>query len=239
MPSNKRYRILSTKDVASALTVMAAEQHIDITTKSFIHIQPLVTDALLQRIHQLFQEKARVIFTSANAVNSIKMPDAHSPGWEIYCLEGATQDAVKTSGMHYRIVATASNAAALADKIIEEGNTTALIFFCGNKRRDELPMMLRQHNISVEEIIVYETTETPALTGNDYDGIFFLSPSAVQSFFTVNHLLQHTICFAIGNTTANTLKAYTDNKIIISTGQSMADMVQTAIFYFNNINCNE
>ncbi|MCF6406087.1 uroporphyrinogen-III synthase [Chitinophaga filiformis] len=268
MPSNKRYRILSTKAVDQALIAIAAEQNIDIEAKGFISIQPLVTDNLKQRIHQLFQEKATVIFTSVNAVQALHdhylYPDGKyyygtwtafpptvtdeafeafkkggffSPGWNVYCLEGATQEALKQQhGIRHTIAGTAANAAALAEEIIKNEEKGPLVFFCGDRRRDELPDLLRQHNISLEELIVYETTETPALTGQEYDGILFLSPSAVESFFSVNSLPQHTVCFSIGPTTARALQAYTGNKIITSTSPGMEQLVLTTILYFNNIN---
>ncbi|SHL90768.1 uroporphyrinogen-III synthase [Chitinophaga sp. CF418] len=269
MPSNKRYRILSTKAVDQALVTMAAEQNIDIVAKAFISIQPLITDSLKQRIHQLFQEKVTVIFTSANAVEALRDHYLHpeeyyyygtwiafppnvtdeevdaykrggffSPGWNVYCLEGATQQALKQRGNGFRhtITGTAANAASLAETIIKNGEKGPLVFFCGDKRRDELPDLLGQHNIILEELIVYETTETPALTGQEYDGILFLSPSAVHSFFSVNSLPPHTVCFSIGPTTARALQEHTNNKIITSPSPGMDQLVQTTIFYFNNIN---
>lgn len=238
MPLNKRYRIFSTKAVDQSLITMAAEQNIDIEAKGFISIQPLITDNLKQRIHQLFQEKATVIFTSANAVDALHDHYLHPgpSGWNVYCLEGATQQALKRAGILYQISGTAANAASLAAEIINNNEKGPLIFFCGNKRRDELPDQLRRHNITVEEVIVYETTATPALAGQDYDGILFLSPSAVESFFSVNRLPSHTVCFSIGPTTARALQEYTNNKIITSARPAMDQLVQTTILYFNNIN---
>ncbi|PWV44999.1 uroporphyrinogen-III synthase [Chitinophaga sp. S165] len=238
MPSNKRYRIFSTKAVDQSLITMAAEQNIDIEAKGFISIQPLITDNLKQRIHQLFQEKATVIFTSANAVDALHDHYLHrdSPGWNVYCLDGATQQALKRIDIRHRISGTAANAASLAAEIINNNEKGPLVFFCGNKRRDELPDLLQQHNIAVEELVVYETTATPALTGQDYDGVLFLSPSAVESFFSVNNLPPQTICFSIGPTTARALQEHTNNKIITSTSPAMDQLVQTTILYFNNIN---
>lgn len=269
MLSNKRYRILSTKAVDQALVTMAAEKDIDIEAKGFISIQPLITDALKQRIHQLFQEKATVIFTSANAVETLHdhylHPDGKyyygtwtafppnvtdeqfdifkkggffSPGWNVYCLEGATLQALKQhgNGIRHRIAGTAANAASLGAEIIRNGEKGPLVFFCGDQRRDELPDLLRQHNIGLEELVVYKTTATPAMAEQDYDGVLFLSPSAVRSFFSVNSLPPHTVCFSIGPTTASALQEHTGNRIITSTSPAMDQLVQTTILYFNNIN---
>jgi uroporphyrinogen-III synthase len=269
MPQNK-YRILSTREVATDLIETAADAGIDIEVKQFIDIRPVVTDAgLKKRVKALYDMAAQVVFTSANAVDAVEAlvfdrprrfyedyeacpppeadeipgtPGFHSyiiGGWSVHCLAGGTQDAVKRLLPEANIVSTAKNATALAEKIVQAGNISSVVFFCGNKRRDELPGILHAHHIAVEEVVVYETLEAPAITEKDYDGIFFLSPSAVKSFFSVNSLPKHTICFAIGATTARELEDFTDNKVIVSTTPHMRDMVQTSIFYFNNLNCYE
>ena len=218
------FRILSTKELPASLLANAAEKGIDITVTQFIHIQPVSITTALPPANSV------VIFTSANAVIASDL------SWQVYCLNGATQGAVKEHLPHATVTATASNATALAQLIIQHKVTSAT-FFCGNIRRNELPDLLQQHGITIEEIVVYETIEAPAVTTNDYDGIFFFSPSGVKSYFTVNTPAASVICFAIGNTTANALKEHTTNKIIISPDAPSAEqMVQTAISYFKNIN---
>lgn len=218
------FRILSTKELPASLLADAAAKGIDITIAKFIHIQPVNITTALPPANSV------VIFTSANAVNTSDL------AWQVYCLNGATLEAVKERLPNATVIATASNATALAQQIIQD-NVTSAVFFCGNLRRHELPDLLSQHGISIEEIIAYETTEVPAVTTNDYDGIFFFSPSGVKSYFTANTPPASAVCFAIGNTTANTLKEYTTNKIIISPDAPSAEqMVQMAISYFKNIN---
>ncbi|MBW8685068.1 uroporphyrinogen-III synthase [Chitinophaga rhizophila] len=174
--------------------------------------------------------------TPAEQIEAFRQGGFYTPGWKVYCLEGATLKAVSTSGIRHDIIATANDATALARQIVLHEETGHVAFFCGDRRRDDLPAILAAHGIMLDEIIIYSTTETPVSTEKQYDGVFFLSPSAVQSFFSVNSLPPHTICFSIGHTTAKALEAYTSNKIIISTSQRIDDMVQTAINYFNNIN---
>ncbi|SFD04293.1 uroporphyrinogen-III synthase [Chitinophaga sp. CF118] len=220
-------KILSTKELPASLLATAAEKGVHITVAKFIHIQPVSTNAILPA-------KSVVIFTSSNAVNNV---NADNPDWQVFCLNGATLEAVKERFPNTSVIATATNATALAQQIIQQGNITSAVFFCGNKRRDELPDLLQQHGIAIEEIVVYETIEVPAVTTNDYDGIFFFSPSGVKSYFTANTPPEHTVCFAIGHTTANALNEHTTNKIIINPDVPSAEqMVQTAISYFNNIN---
>ncbi|KAA2240095.1 uroporphyrinogen-III synthase [Chitinophaga agrisoli] len=234
---NHRYHILSTRELPADLLLAATEQGMDIEIRSFIQVTPIVSDTLKERIQPLLREHVHVVFTSANAVHAAAdyMGGSYPAEWQVYCLDGATRHAVERR-LHtdQRFITTDTHAKTLAAQIMAKGNVPAVVFFCGNKRRGELPDLLRQHGIPVEEIVVYDTTEAPVAVEKTYDGIFFFSPSAVSSFFSVNKLPPDTVCFAIGQTTAGALEPLTNNRIIVSTGTSAQQMVQTAIFYFNN-----
>ena len=93
--------------------------------------------------------------------------------------------------------------------------------------------MLRQRGIDVNEIIVYQTINLPHKIEQEYHGILFFSPSAVQSFFQKNKLSDTTILFAIGNTTANEIKKFTNNKIIISDSPGKENLVGKMVEYFS------
>ncbi|WP_343672271.1 uroporphyrinogen-III synthase [Chitinophaga sp.] len=223
------YRILSTKDLPAPLLESAAEQGFEITVQPFIRIQPVITTTLKEEIRDLLQTDSVCVFTSAHAVTSIQ--DFAQPT-QVYCLAGATLEAVKTAFPQAAVLATAHDAAALAAQI----DSPAVLFFCGNQRRDELPDLLRQRGIELKEIVVYETIAvTPSFSGN-FDGILFFSPSGVHSFFAANKTEDHTICFAIGNTTAQALQQYTGNIVVNPGKPAAAQLIQTAITYFNNHN---
>ena len=83
------------------------------------------------------------------------------------------------------------------------------------------------------EYIVYETKPAPQIITEKYDGILFFSPSAIKSFFSVNTISSGTVCFAIGETTANILKENINNKIIISKDMSAEKMIETVVEYFD------
>ena len=108
-----------------------------------------------------------------------------------------------------------------------------MVFFCGDERRDELPDILKQHDIDVNEIVVYQTVEVPRKITKKYFGILFFSPSAVRSIFKLNKLGEKTIPFAIGNTTANEIKKFSNNKIIISNEPGKENLNQKMMEYFN------
>ena len=81
------------------------------------------------------------------------------------------------------VESTANDAVSLAELIAEDRFVDEVIFFCGDQRRDELPEILRQHEVVVNEIVVYQTIAVPHKIEKQYHGILFFSPSAVQSFF--------------------------------------------------------
>ena len=112
------------------------------------------------------------------------------------------------------------------------GLHTKSSFFCGDQRRDELPGILREHDIDVNEITVYQTLALTHKIDKHYQGILFFSPSAVESFFKNNTLPASTILFAIGNTTANAIRKFTKNKVIISDVPGKDNLVKKMIEYF-------
>ena len=130
------------------------------------------------------------------------------------------------------IVGTGKDAQSLAEGMIGNGTKEA-VFFCGNIRRDELPQLLKQHQIDLKEMVVYQTNTTPYCIHKPYDAILFFSPSAVDSFFSANKVEGQTILFAIGNTTAKAIENYSFNKIVRSDSPEKDSLVRKAITYFN------
>ncbi|RBL88766.1 uroporphyrinogen-III synthase [Chitinophaga flava] len=247
MPDNVKYRILCTRPLTDSLIAAAGDNGIAIDVLDFIQIKPLVNKDLLgeENMIKVFGKPATaLVFTSAHAVKAFadylhQSADYYIIPHPICCIDGNTKKTVQQLLPDNPIVAEASYGKDLAAAIIALGNISEVIFFCGNQRRDDLPEGLRKAGITVHEFVIYENVSTPAVITDDYDGILFFSPSAVKSFFSVNKLPSKTVCFAIGTTTASILEDYTNNKIIMSPLTREESMVQTAIFYFNNINCYE
>ncbi len=252
--SSIKYSILSTKLLSPELVEEAAQQGIAVTSQLFIDIQPAVTDEATDACANMLFHGGTMVFTSPNAVKALADKEGgvyqylmdsrfgfHTAGpaaCRIFCLQGATLAAVEAHMPYLLVAGTAANSTELAQKILADG-VKAVTFFCGNIRRQELPDMLRANDVGVTEYVVYRTTETPAPLEETFNGILFLSPSSVRSFFSANKLPGHTVCFAIGETTAEALREATVNKVIVSSTPSMSALLATAIYYFNNINCYE
>ena len=231
-----KIEILSTRPVDVSIINLCTANNIVLDIFSFIKTEPIETVEVQQEIENALLLSAVVVFTSMNAVEAVAqfLFDAQ-PDWRIYCIGNTTQQLVKKYFGNDCIAATAQDAAALAEVIIaeEKDGIEEVIFFCGDIRRDELPQALQSNNIDVQEIVVYETIAVHHKIEKIYQGILFFSPSAVDSFFSANKPNDKTIFFAIGNTTASTIKKYADNKIIIAGEPGKDALAEKAVEYFS------
>ncbi len=232
MQENKR-QLLCTNPIGQLLIQKAAEKGIVINVLSFIETELLRRDDLKEIITGLSRRPITVAFTSLNAVETVKTYLSGTiPRWKIWCTAGATQKSIGEYFGEEAISGTGSSALALAESMIDFGGVTELVFFCGDQRRDELPGKLKEHGIGVDEIIVYKTAAKPQQILEHYDGITFFSPSAVDSFFSVNKINKDTVLFAIGKTTAERIKTYSKNKVIVGETAGKEMLIEEAISYF-------
>lgn len=129
----------------------------------------------------------------------------------------------------YQVVVAAENAMDLANIIVEKFKTLNFIFFCGNKRRSELPNTLLANNVSFQEQVVYRTVFHAKKIENDIVGVLFFSPSGVESYMLKNDL-KNTIAFCIGTTTKNAAKKYT-NSILVASETTIESTIRLALQY--------
>ena len=233
-----RYKVLSTKKLDPLLIDEAKQAHIEILEQEFISTRPITGKEKWDEVFECIKGKSEyVVFTSANAVNAVKKylhpyVNFETVDWKVFCLSGKTKEAVESiPELSRSVVDTAPDAAALAKKIIEH-KIRKLVFFCGSLRRDELPAILKHEGVDVHEVVVYTTVETPVKIDAHIDAILFFSPSAVNSFFSVNQIKPQTVCFAIGQTTANALRETTDNEVIVSNSSSQEGIIKTMNIFF-------
>ncbi len=229
-----KINILCTRPLNHLLINAASEAGIEVEVKSFIETEFVRDINVQQEIENALLQYATVVFTSMNAVEAVANEMlGEQPDWSIYCIGATTRQLVKKYFGENTVAGTANSAAELAELIADESDADEIIFFCGNQRRDELPDILRSSDISVNEIVVYQTIAVPHKIEKEYDGILFFSPSAVESFFRTNKLPESTLLFAIGKTTANEIKKYSNNKIIISDEPGKENLVKKMIEYFS------
>jgi uroporphyrinogen-III synthase len=225
--------ILSTRPLEKALLEAAKAKDIAIDIVSFIDTMPANTAGIREEIRKMVKQPANVVFTSMNAVQAVAdRLNGEAPQWNVYCIGNTTKELSTRYFGEQALKGTGNNAAALADAIIADRSIKQVVFFCGDQRRDELPGKLRQHGVTVQEIIVYHTTSTPHKINQIYDGILFFSPSAVNSFFSANPVLPTTVFFAIGQTTAEAIHNFTNNHIVVSEKPGKDELVKKVFEYF-------
>ncbi len=230
---DKKKHILCTRPLDETLIKEAEQKSIAIDVISFIKTELIISDEVKKEIAKTATQNAVVVFTSMNAVEAVTAAlKGQQTDWRIYCMGNTTQKLVSQYFGAASITGTAADAAELASLIAKDRFIDEVFFFCGDIRRDELPAILRKNNIGVNETVVYTTTLVPNKINQQYDGILFFSPSAATSFFSNNELPESTVLFAIGTTTANEIKKYTPNKIIISSEPGKENLLKKMMEYF-------
>jgi uroporphyrinogen-III synthase len=226
--------ILCTRPVQQLLVDEALQKGIHIQVIPFIDTEPVVDIDVQQEVEQIALQYATVVFTSMNAVESvITMLDQQVPEWNIYCMGNTTAQLIREYFGEQAITGTGNNAADLAEAIVEADETDEVVFFCGDQRRDELPAKLIEAGIDINEVVVYRTIPLHKKIEQEYHAILFFSPSAVDSYFKLNKVADHTVLFAIGQTTAAAIKRYSNNKTITATTPGKDELVRKAISYLS------
>jgi len=218
-------RILSTKKLQSNQKQFLLNAGFSVVEADFIEIKN--TAFTFSNVHD------NLIFTSGNTVKAVSNhPDVQeirrNPA---FCVGEKTADLLDENG--FTVQEIANSAAELAQTIIAQYPTESFTFFNGNLRLDELPNQLKNANVIFNEVGVYETVLTPNAIKTTIDGILFFSPSAVESFLSINKITNET-CFCIGNTTAKALQNVTKN-IIIANQPSVENTIIQAINYYKQL----
>jgi uroporphyrinogen-III synthase len=225
----RRFTILSTASLPFE-RISRVPDWVDVRVIPFIKIIPKDGLELMPLISTWAVQKKNVIFTSAHAVKIVSDYLKTIPDWNIFCIRHETRIAVEKFFGSHLIKRFADNARLLSEAMVDEGIQEA-VFFCGDQRLDILPENLRNHGIQLQELVVYETRLTPVQLGELPDALLFFSPTAVQSFFSSNTLSPGVAVFAMGTTTAKTLKKYTDQPVLISPQADKAFVLQMAMEY--------
>ncbi|MEO6187252.1 MAG: uroporphyrinogen-III synthase [Ginsengibacter sp.] len=225
---------MSTRPVGEELIAEAARHNIVIDEISFIETEATIDEATENRIVELSMEKIYAIFTSMNAVEAVRNFISSETNWKIFCIGPATKKLVAEIFGEENIAATGNTGADLADEILKQPAVKSVYFFCGNRRRDELPEKLKSNGVKVDELVIYKTLETPQGIAEHYDGVLFFSPSAVESYFSINAITEGMQPFAIGETTANAVKHFSNKPVIVAEIPNKKSLVAQAIAHFSS-----
>lgn len=146
------------------------------------------------------------IITSQNTVRALVTKNISID--HCFCVGDKTKALLEKH--HYGVVEKTDYGQDLAHLIVKKHSDKTFTFFCGNKRRKELPHILKENKVDFEEIIVYKNRPNPKRFSQEFDGIMFFSPSQIKSYLIKNQLGNQRV-FCIGSTTAAEAEKYTDH----------------------------
>lgn len=178
------------------------------------------------------QQTNHCIFTSQNAAQAFLNNLDSNQICTAYCV--GERAALLLSQNGHNIAEIGENSANLAQKIIEKHKNQQFLYFSGNLRRPELPLLLTQEQIAFKEIQAYTTHINYKQFNTEFDAILYYSPSGVESFHKHNSQTNYTaVC--IGQTTANQAKQYTAS-YNIALHTTVAGVLDAAI-KLNQLSC--
>jgi len=150
---------------------------------------------------ELKKDIQNVIITSRNAVEALSdsVDTAALNFKNIYCVGRRTKKLIESR--IGKVAHVSANAKALAEHLVEFMEGTDVTYFCSNIRLDELPNILAENNIQLNEVIAYETKHAAVKVPDSVKRVLFFSPSGVESFLSKNNA-DKLVAFCIGETTA-------------------------------------
>lgn len=228
---SEKATILSTRSLSPDWLEEAERQGFLLKAIPFIHIKPILSNEIDAQIAEALPS---IAFTSANAVRFFgnRLAEiSHKPEIkQIFCLQGETMREVMRLNLDVALLA-ARNAGELAELIISQKNLEGVSFFCGNRRRNDLPEVLTRHNLQLHEVQLYQTQIYPRPVDFVYDAVLFFSPSAAEAFFQTNILRSAVPCICIGETTAAAVRGFTANPVLVAEKHETRAVLDKAMQY--------
>ncbi len=226
--SEKDIQVYSTKFISKDQT-SSLSSHIGVAMSDFISIKynrvkPNVVKNPIKN----------VIFTSQNAVEAMLYCFAATEldFTNIYCVGRKTKRLIeKKIG---KVAHFEPSAEKLANYLTEKAKEESFTFFCGNKRREDLPEILSKNNMVVNEVECYKTQLTSKEIEEKYNGILFYSPSGIESYLIENKV-EDRIAFCIGETTASEARKHFKT-VIVSKVATVNGVLNSVNDYYKNHN---
>ncbi len=215
--STRHLSITQTSKLSSRIGISMS----DFITIKYNRIKPVVVENTLEN----------VIFTSQNAVESVlnSFSTSQLDFSNIYCVGRRTKRLIeKNIG---KVSHVENSAERLANYMVDNLKSNNVTFFCGNKRRNELPDILTKNEIIVNEIESYKTLLTPNKVDEKFKGILFYSPTGIESYLLKNSAGDK-VAFCIGDSTATEARKHFNN-VIVAKIPTAENVLSTVNEYFS------
>lgn len=196
--NNPKPKIVFTTQLSEQKRGLLEKGHFLIECEPFITFEYLMPTLWMPKVPK---KTDAWIFTSQKAVKSVspKINDLKIPH-HIFAVGAKTAEKLESLGLKVSFPEK-YNAANLA-AMMQELDLKEVVHFCGNLKAENFNKLLGD-SVNLSSVEVYQTK----LTGhkmsdlNDFDGIVFMSPSAVESFSQQNSVSENMQVFCIGPTT--------------------------------------
>lgn len=184
-----------------------------------------------------------IFFTSKNAVKYFfeNMTEQLPHTLRIATVGDSTAKFIERYGYQVDFYPTEFNGDTFAEELLELLNGNERILFPkGNLARIEISQQLRENNVFIDDIIVYETRmnvemkdKLIASLRDGVDVITFASPSAVDYFYQITRDVNNTVA-CIGPVTEKKLHTYGIKPNIVAEPSNFEGMVQAIKRWENN-----
>lgn len=190
----KKPTVFSTKKLTSE-QLQRFRPSITIDSEDFIQVNPSRIPSVV-----LKSKIQNVIITSQNAVEALL---THSTADKlhfenIYCVGRKTKRLIERR--IGPVTHQEKGATKLAHYLVEYMDGLEVTYFCSDQRLDELPNILSENNITVNEVEAYRTKYSPIEIASEVESVLFFSPSGIESYLLKNPADKTAYC--IGETTA-------------------------------------
>jgi uroporphyrinogen-III synthase len=153
-----------------------------------------------------------LILTSPRSVEAVRRLGESVEAWcrhPVYAVGPRTAEAARALGLRPRGQESGTGISLARFIAMQPRPLHPLLFLCGARRREELPMLLRQHGVPLEERVVYDTRPAalflpPEAPAPEWVVVF--SPSVWESARRLPIDWQRVRVAAIGPTTAQALQ---------------------------------
>jgi uroporphyrinogen-III synthase len=222
---NDKFNILATKNLSLDLLKLFNQSKLNVVAMDFISTIPYKFDTkeLLQTYHWIISSQTTFRILEENYTN-VELNKIN-----FYCVGEQTKTYILKQ--NYNVVEWAHYSKDLAKILITKYKDINYNFIGGEMRRDELPSLLKNQNVSFKMINIYKTVLSPHEIINPFDGILFFSPSAIRSYIKLNTFTNENL-FCIGQTTAKEAFKYS-NLIHVANSPSFKSVIESVNTYYN------
>lgn len=217
-----------TKNKIKILSTKTLSQKLDANVFDFFQHDFISTSAISFQIESLHDYN---IFTSQNAVESVLKNEKINEIKSKPCLCVGEKTKQMLLDKNFEVADYSDYAEELTQLIKAKYVNLSFTFFAGNLSLPTLPNFFKMENINFARVLVYETIKTPKTYNEAFDALLFFSPSGVESFLKENKITNQK-CFCIGQTTAQTLKNYTNNPLLIAKKPTVESVLETLKDYY-------